>query len=144
MRHSHLSLPPRIRWALYLAIATLFGTGTVWWLVQRATTDEALTSGTRALLPWLLKIHGGAAMFALVILGVIYPLHIARGWRTRRNRFWGFVLSLATTVLVVTGYLLYYTADESLRAMVSSIHFWVGLLLPAVIAWHIRTGRSAR
>lgn len=143
MRHSHLSLPPRLRWAFYLAIAILFGTGAAWWLVQLATDGEALTSGTRALLPWLLKVHGAAAMFALVIVGVIYPLHITRGWRLRRNRFWGVVLSVATILLVATAYLLYYASGEGLRAAASSIHLWVGLFLPVIIVWHIRSGRSA-
>ena len=144
MRRSHLQLPFRLRWAFYASFAALFASGAAGWMVQRATTGDDFSSLSRAALPWLLKIHGGAAMVALFVLGVLYPLHIARGWRLNRNRFWGAVLVLATALLIVTGYLLYYASAEGLREIVSSTHSWIGLAFPLIVAWHIVRGRSSR
>ena len=33
----------------------------------------------------LLMVHGGAAMVTLLLLGALFPSHVARAWRSRLN-----------------------------------------------------------
>jgi len=144
VRRSHLHLPSRLRWTFYATFTLLFASGLGWWIVHFTTGPEDDASIARTALPWLLKIHGAAAMLSLVVLGVLYPLHIARGLRTDRNRIWGFALVIATTLLIVTGYLLYYASAETLRTVASATHTWTGVGLPLVIALHVIFGRKSR
>jgi hypothetical protein len=45
-------------------------------------------------------------------------------------------------LLTVTGYLLYYAGGEESRAAISIAHWIAGLLVPALLAWHVLSGRS--
>ena len=91
--------------------------------------------------PWLLKIHGGAAMAFLVALGILIPTHIKRAWQVRRNRANGAFFVTVMGVLVVTGYGLYYFGDDRWRSAASWMHLILGLAAPALLALHIWFGR---
>ena len=44
--------------------------------------------------------------------------------------------------LTLTGYLLYYAGGEETRPVISILHWVLGLVVPAVLAWHIVHGRG--
>jgi len=51
---------------------------------------------------YLLMVHGGAAMLTLMLLGALFPLHIGRAWRARKNCGTGIVLLGFNAVFVAT------------------------------------------
>ena len=123
-------LPVVQRVLLHVALLLLLATGAAW---------EVLSPG-----PWaslLMKIHGGAAMLALVLLGMLIAHHIPAGWASLKNRSSGVLLLAALGWLVASGYLLYYSGSDSLRSIASQSHLWIGLAGCVVVALHIR--RSA-
>ena len=121
---------------LYSIVAVLFVTGVAWIALDRAVWPETST--------YLLRLHGGAAMVMLVLLGALLPLHMRIAWRRRRNRASGLVMLVANAVLVVTAFGLYYTGSETLRHWTSELHIVIGLALPLLVAGHVVVGHRSR
>ena len=145
MRRDGIRLSRGLKLLFYGVFFALFATGAAWWIYQsRASQLGELGAGSDAVAPWLMRLHGGTAMAALVLLGILYPVHIVRGWQARRNRTSGVTLIAVVFLLIMTGYLLYYAGGEATRRAVSGIHLWVGLALPAIIIGHIWRGRVLR
>lgn len=139
-----LKLSPHHRLWLHGSFAVLLVTGVGWWLLHDFVQVET-EFGPRGhpLETWSLKLHGLAALVSLVVIGSLIPLHIRRGWHARRNRLHGGILVAAIFLLTLTGYGLYYSGGETLREISSWSHRVLGLLLPAIIALHIRAGRRS-
>jgi uncharacterized membrane protein YfcA len=91
-----------------------------------------------------MKIHGAAAMAILVLIGMLLCGHVRFAWRARRNWANGSIFLSAFGVLAITGYGLYYTGDERLRAWTSWLHLAVGLALPILLLFHIFLGKRTR
>lgn len=123
-------LPVAQRVLLYAALLLLLATGLAW---------EALSPGPRAAL--LMKIHGAAAMLALVLGGTLIAHHIPNGWTSLKNRWSGVLLLAVLGWLAASGYLLYYSGSDALRFFASQSHLWVGLAGSVVVVLHTR--RSA-
>jgi hypothetical protein len=123
-------LPVVQRYLLYAALLILLATGVAW---------EVVSAGPAAAL--LMKVHGGAAMLALVLLGTLVVHHIPAGWASFKNRWSGVLLLVVLGWLVASGYLLYYSGSESLRSFASESHLWVGVAGCVAVASHLR--RSA-
>jgi cation transport ATPase len=120
---------------LYLVIAVLFITGAAWVAVDRAVWPETAT--------YLLRLHGGAAMAMLVLLGALLPLHVRVGWRRRRNRGSGALMVAANAILVATAFGLYYAGSDALRHWTSDLHIALGFALPLAVAGHVLRGRKS-
>ena len=117
-------------------------TGLVWWVLHDfMQVRTEFGTGPHPLESWALKLHGLASMISLVVLGTLLPLHVRRGWHSRRNRTSGSGLLAVMLLLTLSGYALYYTSHESIRSLASFGHKWIGLLLPVVISVHIWIGR---
>ncbi|HEV8260399.1 MAG TPA: hypothetical protein VGQ19_06550, partial [Burkholderiales bacterium] len=136
--------------AVYGATAALAVSGTIWLVLHYffAVPGE-YGPQTHPLEPWMLRLHGAAAMAALVIYGSLLPVHVRRAWSIRRNIALGIGLVSIMLLLTVTGYLLYYSGDENARPVISAAHWILGLVVPALLAWHIvpgacRTGPAKR
>ena len=123
-------LPVTQRVLLYAAFLVLLATGVAWEFLSPAPWAG-----------WLMKIHGGAAMLALVMVGTLIAHHIPTGWTSFKNRWSGVLLLAALGWLVASGYLLYYSGSDALRFFASQSHLWVGLATAVVVALHLR--RSA-
>jgi hypothetical protein len=91
--------------------------------------------------PWMLRLHGAAAMAGLIVYGSLLPIHIRRAWALRRNIVLGVGLVTLMLLLTVTGYLLYYAGGEESRPVISTLHWAPGLAVPALVAWHVSSGR---
>ena len=117
-------LPVVQRGLLYAALFILLTTGIAWELLPWAT--------------WLMKIHGGAAMVALVLVGTLIAHHIPAGWASFKNRWSGVLLLTALGWLVASGYLLYYAGSEALRLFASQSHLWMGVAGSVAVALHLR------
>ena len=141
MKRTPIALSWRHQWWLYGTLAILLATGLVWGALHyyfRRGADEA-----NALEPWMLKLHGAAAMLSLLMLGTLVPLHIKRAWHARKNRLSGAFMIGWFGILTSTGYGLYYGGGERLREWTSWIHLGVGTLLVPLIAWHVWAGWRA-
>jgi hypothetical protein len=137
---SALQLDRRLRWSLYAAFALLFATGAAW-LVADQLKDSADGEFWQATIANALMVHGGAAMVTLLLLGALFPIHIARSWRGRFNRISGSIMVICNAVLIVTAFGLYYLGAETLRPWASDLHIAAGLALPVLIGFHIWLGR---
>ena len=131
-----MRLSPRFQAALYTAVAVLFVTGVVWLAVDRAVWPELATD--------LLRVHGGAAMVMLVLLGALLPLHARIGWRRGRNVASGIVMLGSNALLVLTAFGLYYAGSDAFRYWTSALHVALGVALPLLIAGHVIAGRRRR
>ena len=127
---------------VYGGTALLVLSGIVW-LVLHYFFIQAGEFGdvTHPLEPWMLKLHGAAAMLGLVVYGSLLPVHVRRAWSIRRNLFLGIAVLVVMLLLTLTGYLLYYAAGEDTRPVISAVHWIVGLGVPLLLAWHVLSGR---
>ncbi len=136
-----------IRAALYAAVAVLFLTG-VAWLFVNAAQDPFQPAGAgddqRALGPFLLAVHGGAAMVFLMLLGALLPLHMQGNWSRDRNRWTGVVMLAVNAALIVTAYALYYSGSDLVRGWASNLHIAAGIFLPMWVGVHVWLGRRSR
>jgi hypothetical protein len=118
---------------LYGACAVLLLTGIAW----EITEPGELRS-------WLMRLHGAAAVAALVAFGALLSAHVPAGWSSGMNRASGLALLAGSAWLAVSGLLLYYAGDESLRSFASQTHFWVGIAVSVAIGVHIRRARDTK
>jgi len=127
---------------LYFVVVLLFLSGAAWtyWNYLVASPGD-FEMGAKAS---AMKIHGGASMAILVLVGMLLTGHVRIAWRVRRNRGNGSLFLSAFAVLTITGYGLYYAGGERLRAWASWIHLGVGLSLPLLLILHICLGKQAR
>lgn len=131
------------RW-FYSASVLLFASGAAWLLfrfvLRRPGEFGDLPHPGE---PWSMRVHGGAAMLFLVVLGTLVRSHILHGWRLGRNRCSGVGMVAIMFLLTLTGYALYYAGGERLRPVLSVVHWGLGLAVPAVLLWHIVLGRRS-
>lgn len=132
-----MRLSRRFRWGFYAAFGTLLTSGCIWLaLDQLALAPEART--------WLLMVHGGTAMLALLLLGALGPIHVRAAWGRGTNRATGIAMLALNGVLIATAFGLYYVGSEVVRNWTSVLHIGLGLGLPAVLLAHVARGRAAR
>jgi len=129
----------------YTAFAMLYLSGILWiFLHYGVRYQNEIGKSVHPLEPWSLKIHGAAAMFTLIILGTLIPIHMKKGWKAKRNRQNGVFLISINLLLMLTGYSLYYAGGERLRSVSYWAHIIIGVLFPAILAGHIIGGRKTR
>ena len=132
------------RW-VYAALAFAWITGALWVFAHFALGAGADGDSMRhPLEAWALKLHGAAAFVFLLALGSMFAQHIPRAWYLRRNIASGVSALIVAAFLVATGYALYYFALDDAHAIVSTLHWSVGLAAVALFWAHIAIGRRAR
>jgi hypothetical protein len=136
MQRSTFRLNRPFKAVVYLSFGMLLLTGAGWMYAQARLDDLSWVTLPRL----LMKIHGGAAMLALLVLGAL-TMHIRRGWKADKNRLSGALLIAVNAFLIVTGYGLYYAGDEALRAWLSRWHGWIGLASGVLLPAHVVAGR---
>lgn len=134
---STVRLKPLVHRALYgIGIGTWF-TGVLWLVFHRFLTRNGEFGPTpHPLEPWWLRLHGAFAFAAIWIFGYLWSIHIEVAWPYQRRRLSGSVLVAILLWLTVSGYLLYYLGDDTLRAAASLSHWVLGLTAPAGFVWH--------
>jgi hypothetical protein len=131
-----------LRW-VYASAILLFGTGALW-LVFHYFVHVHGEFGERphALEVWWLRLHGASALLMCIVLGSLLPVHIRRGWHQRKNLTPGITMAVIALLLVISGYALYYFGTEETRPWISLFHWVIGLGTPALLIWHIVSGRQ--
>ncbi len=144
MQPHDIRLGRRLRRWFYLVFGLLFASGAGWLVLHAfAQSEGEFGPQPHPAEQWLLRLHGAAAMAALVIFGILLPLHVQHGWKANRNRVTGAVMLGILVVLVLSGYALYYAGNEHLRSLSILVHDAVGLAFPLILVWHIVRGRRA-
>src|SRR5262245_8814151 len=138
-------LPPLQKRALYVVATLLWTSGACWLYFSYFASGEASFSAPSPAPALLPELHGAAAMAFLIAFGMLLPQHLPNGWQQKRQRPSGLSLVAVCSILVVTGWGLYYLSDESLRTVTRVIHSVLGILLPLAIAAHVwRARRRSR
>ncbi len=143
MRTAKVRFSPRMNAWFYGVFGILFFSGVMWLIVHYFGPEQEFVE-THPLGPWLLRIHGAAAMAALVVLGVLIPTHIRTGWSQKRNQSVALVLITLCVLMVISGYGLYYCGDDVFRSWISGFHNTAGCLMPVILLWHIINERKSR
>jgi hypothetical protein len=129
---------------VYWTAAALFASGALWLVFHYFLQVEGqFGPAPHPLEQWWLRMHGAAAMLALVVVGSLLPIHLRRGWHQRRNLPLGIMLSSVLLLLTLTGYALYYVGSEDARPWIGVLHWGIGMLAPFALVWHIARGRTA-
>lgn len=134
-------LPAFVRVSLKTTAAILWLTG-CGWLIAHFLFPQANEFGI-APNAWeapLLRIHGILAVAGVFLFGWIASLHISALWRQSRNRSTGITLSVATAILVVSGYALYYVTSDNSRDAIAVAHEAIGglVIVAALAHWMVR------
>lgn len=128
---------------LYLSLGLLLVSGSAWLAAHyffAENSDFGLIPSP--IEPISLQIHGAIAPIFLMGLGALFPTHIARAFRSGINLKSGVSVLALVFVLIVSGYLLYYSGSDTLRDFSSILHSVIGLLVCPVLALHILRGRK--
>lgn len=140
-----MRLPTRLRRLLYTVLAGSWLTGTTFFVLSRFVEVEGEFGPEKH--PWqspILAAHGAFAFLMLLAIGSLWLNHVPSSWRSGRSRRLGITLIVASALMVISGWVLYYAASEALRPLIGNVHFALGLLLPGTVAAHIVLGRQAR
>jgi hypothetical protein len=143
MKRRGLQLSRRHRWSLYLIGLALLATGVAWAWLHRLDEAGHVSGSWHEWTPSLMKVHGFAAVGFVLLLGTLLPVHVRHSWHAKRNRANGAFFLSSVSVLTLSGYALYYLGSENLRACCSNIHFWLGVVAPLLLVWHIWCGHRA-
>ena len=131
--------------AFYVSTGVVLATGLAWLAVHYGRADDALPS---PLEPWTMRLHGLAAFAVLFVLGAIAATHIPRGWRLTlrsrraRQRSTGLGLCTLAGACVLTGWLLYYFAPDTIRPALGWTHSGFGIAAAVLVAFHRRRDGS--
>ncbi|OYW65218.1 MAG: hypothetical protein B7Y26_04685 [Hydrogenophilales bacterium 16-64-46] len=138
-----IRLGARHKQLAYATFALLWASGALWLLFHYFFGVEGdFGPEPHPLEKWWLRLHGLAAMLALVALGSLLTNHVRLAWQRNKNRNSGLPMLALTVWLATTGYALYYFSSDANAAWLPLLHWTVGLTLPAALAIHILAGRQ--
>ncbi len=139
--HKSGSLGRLRRLGLYIVGVGVWLSGGAWLLFHYFFTKQGEFGPVEnSLTPWWLRLHGAFGFAAIWIFGLLWGTHISVTWPRRRRRWSGGVLGAVFALLIVSGYLLYYVGDDSIRTVISVLHWGIGLICPVFFLFHrIRT-----
>jgi hypothetical protein len=128
---------------LYAVSLTLLLSGITWAWIQHLDQAGKAPQTVRQWKTCFVAVHGWSAMLFVLLFGTLLTGHIRRAWHARKNRRNGGFFVSVVALLTLSGYALYYLADENCRAWASNFHLWLGIAAPILLILHIRTGQRA-
>lgn len=142
--HDGMRMPTWMRRWVFVSGAACLLTGVLWLLFHHFVRHEgAFGPEAHPLEHTWLTLHGGAAIFMTWVFGLIWLPHVRRGWQRKRNLVSGATMASSIIVLAASGWGLYYLGDELWRAVVSALHWSIGLAGGAWLPIHIWRGRRS-
>jgi len=133
-------LEPFHRRIFYSVFGILWSSGALWLLIEWFK-DPELGAARTPLQTFSMKIHGAVMLIYIAMLGTLM-IHMRRGFALRANRLSGsFVIGL-NAILTLTGWLLYYIADDTARQWSSVTHWVLGLVILPLLCTHVLLGQT--
>jgi len=130
---------------VYTISLGLWLTGAVWLIAHYFLVNEAEFGPLPHPLEfWSIAAHGAFGFASLWLLGVMWSVHIPAGWRSTRRRWSGSVMFGVVTLLIASGYLLYYLGNAEVISVVAALHWAIGLACPALFLLHRFSREKAR
>lgn len=131
-----LKLPKGRRWAIYIISFVTWLTGVLWLIYHYfMVTEGRFGPVTHPLEPIWIRLHAAFSYGAVAILGLLWGIHIVRGWNVRWRRWSGGFVVGFFVVLTITGYGIYYPPSEELDPWISKAHWILGLA--AIVAFFV-------
>jgi hypothetical protein len=124
-------MPRWQRWAFWLGMGLCLLSGTSYWLGREMFIGTAWLGHRN-----MLSLHGISAGLAVFLLGTVAVGHIRVGWILRKNRLTGVGNVVALSLLVLSGWGLYY-GPEAWRDGTVLAHWVLGLGFAGVLAAHV-------
>jgi len=130
----------RMRWPVRVAILAVFGTlwgsGCLWLVLHGMRHGADFGALENPWQPSILHLHGWLAVGSVFLLGWVGASHASVHWSQRVRRPSGATLAGSISILVLTGYALYYTTD-GLHEVAAVIHELLGggAIVLALIHW---------
>lgn len=137
------NLSRRQKFAIYGVCAVLWASGALWlvchYFLQRSGPFGPTPNPAER---WLMALHGASAFAALWLGGWLWRAHITPWWHRHKRRNSGNALIGFGTVLIVSGWLLYYANDDALRRYAATTHWLLGLAFAVPLLVHgVRSAR---
>lgn len=130
------------RW-IHAVLMAVYVTGIAWMVLHYGVNrGNALETPWHVVETWTLRAHGAAAMATLIAFGSMLPAHVPGAWKLRRNFASGAGVLATMLLLIATGWLLYYSSDERMRAWSSYLHMGLGVAGPLAFLWHLTYRRK--
>jgi hypothetical protein len=85
---------------------------------------------------WWLRLHAGTATAAVWLFGYMCAIHVQRNWKGGVRRSSGALFVSMLALLTLTGYLIYYVEADRPLALLSQLHWAVGLFAPLAFLLH--------
>jgi hypothetical protein len=131
---------------VYLIMGALWLSGCIWLCLDQFFTVRGPFGKTPH--PWqapLVLLHGVIAISSMYLLGWISARHATHSWIRRQRRISGGVLSSFLTVLIVSGFALFFVSDDQWQRIAAVIHEVSGLALTpiAIQHWFLRQRNQA-
>lgn len=135
--HRPIALTRGEKWFVYSASIGVWLTGALWVFYLYFMRLEGEFGPEKNPLESLWqKLHGGFGYYAMFAVGLLWPIHVVRGWHARWRRWSGGTMFGVALFLAVSGVMLYYVGD-AWREWTGLAHWVVGLaaLAPFLIHW---------
>jgi hypothetical protein len=130
------------RW-IHAVLTAVYVTGIAWMVLHYGINrGDGLETPWHVVETWTLRAHGAAAMATLIAFGSMLPAHVPGAWKLRRNFVSGIGMLATMLLLTATGWLLYYAADDQVRAWSSYLHMGFGAAGPLALLWHLTYRRK--
>jgi len=121
-------MPVRGRLVIYLVLGTLWLSGCVWLaLDQFFQTPGPFGLQPHPWQPALLLAHGILAIVSLYLLGWVGARHVLRWWPGRLRRLSGGTLAGFLTLLLISGFALFFLSDDRWQHLTAAAHDLLGL-----------------
>lgn len=138
----HLSA--RRQWALWITVFMLVATGAAWLWAEYAYMPAEDGMEAYELKHYTMVVHAGFALLFVFAAGTLLYTHMQAAWLQGRNRFSGVIMAGTASVLLLSGYGLWYAGGETLRYLCEVSHWATGFAIPVVLLIHGIIGKRRK
>lgn len=124
------------KWLVFTASIGVWLTGALWLIYQYFMRVEGDFGPERSPLePLWQKLHGVFGYYAAFSIGLLWSIHVVRGWNANWRRWSGGTIFGVATFLAISGVMLYYVSSEEWHSWLALAHWTIGLA--ALVAFFI-------
>ncbi len=140
------AMSPGLRSAVYLVFGGVWLSGCVWLALHIFfETSSAFGTVPHPWEPILLRIHGILSIALAYLFGWVMARHASEGWRQHRRRLSGGLLTCVVAIVSISGFMLFFVADDVWQLQTGRAHEILGLLVTlfAIEHWHAKNGGTS-